>query len=193
MAAHATTSSDGSSPLEHVRRATEELRAAVRGYEQAIDADPADPQNHYQLVQALAMLGQAHDAIARYRGRDDLISLRCLAQAYVADGRWPEAEATIGVTSNDSFMLEQQAEMLSRTGREEEALATWERALAADPNSIGGHYMRAFLLERLGQRREAVAEWEAIIEWSRNHGAREEAEWPKQEIARLRALGLGTD
>jgi tetratricopeptide (TPR) repeat protein len=180
-------SSAGSSAFEHVRRATEELRAAVQEYERAIDADPSDPTNHYQLVQALAMLRQAHDAIARYRGRDDLISLRCLAQAYVADGRWPEAEAAIARAPEDAFMLEQEAEMLARTGREEEALATWQRALAADPESIGGHYMRAFLLERLGRRAEAIAEWEAIVAWSRGHGADEDAEWPEQEIARLRA------
>ena len=133
------------------------------------------------------MLGQAHDAVSRYRGRDDLISLRCLAQAYVADGRWPEAEATIALAPEDPFMIEQRAELLSRTGREEEALATWKRALAADPDSIGGHYMRAFMLERLGRRTEAIGEWEAIIEWSRAHGADEDVEWPEQEIARLRA------
>jgi tetratricopeptide (TPR) repeat protein len=154
----------------------------------AIAADPSVAQNHYQLVHALSMLGQAHDAIARYRGRDDLMGLRCLAQAYVADGRWPEAAATIARAPGDAFMLEQEAGMLSRTGREEEALATWQRALAADPESIGGHYMRAFLLERLGRRAEAIAEWEAIIEWSHARGADEDAEWPAQEIARLRAL-----
>jgi tetratricopeptide (TPR) repeat protein len=174
-------------PSDHLRRATDELRAAVLGYEQAIEADPADPQNHYQLVHALSMLGQAHDAIARYRGRDDPISQRCLAQAYVADGRWPEAEATIARAPDDAFMLEQRADLLSRTGREEEALATWKRALAADRDSIGGHYARAFLLERLDRRAEAIAEWEAIVEWSRAHGIDEDVEWPGREIARLRA------
>src|SRR5919108_3348009 len=87
VAARSTSASAGSSPFEHVRRATDELRAAVQGYELAIAADPSDARNHYQLVQALSMLGQAHDVIARYRDRDDLISLRCLAQSYVADGR----------------------------------------------------------------------------------------------------------
>src|SRR5262249_39242444 len=135
------------------------------------------------------MLGQAHDAIARYSGGEDLVSLRCLAQAYVADGRWPEAAATIARAPDDAFMLEQQAEMFSRTGREEEALATWQRSLAADPESIGGHYMRAFLLERLGRSDEAVAEWGAIIAWSRERGADEDAEWPEREIARLRESG----
>jgi tetratricopeptide (TPR) repeat protein len=129
---------------------------------------------------------QAHDAIARYRGRNDPIALRCLAQAYVADGRWPEAEATIARAPDDAFMLEQRAELLSRTGREEQALVTWQRALAADREAIGGHYGRAFLLERLGRRAEAIAEWEAIVEWSRARGNDDDVEWPEQEIARLR-------
>ena len=167
-------------------RATDELRAAVRAYKAAVEADPSDSKAHYQLVAAHVMLRQAHDAIARYRGHDDLISLRCLAQAYIGDGRWPEAEATIAQAPDDPFMLEQQAEMFSRTGREEEALATWQRALSANPESIGGHYMRAFLLERLERRKEAIAEWEAIIAWSRERGAEQDAEWPEQEITRLR-------
>jgi tetratricopeptide (TPR) repeat protein len=132
---------------EHVRRATDELRAAVRDYEHAIKNDPGEPKNHYQLVQALTMLGQAHDAIARYRGRDDLISLRCLAQAYVADGRWKEAATTIACAPDDPFMLEQHAEMLARTGREQEALATWQRALDADPDSIWSAGARGPLLQ----------------------------------------------
>jgi tetratricopeptide (TPR) repeat protein len=185
MAASSSSSSAGSSPAERVKRATDELRAAIEEYEAEIDSDPADETAHYQLVNAYAMLGQAHDAIARYRDRDDLISLRCLAQAYVADGRWPEAAATIARAPEDAFMLEQQAEMLSRTGREEDALATWQRALAANPQSIGSHYMRAFLLERLGRRDEAIAEWEAIVEWSRERGYDEDVEWPEREIARL--------
>jgi tetratricopeptide (TPR) repeat protein len=187
MAPRSTSASADSSPLAHVRRATDELRAAVRAYELAIAADPNEAENHYQLVHALSMLGQAHDAIARYYGRDDMVSLRCLVQAYVAAGRWPEAQATIARAPDDAFMLEQQAEMFSRTGREEEALATWERALAADPESIGGHYMRAFLLDRLGRRDEAIAEWEAVVTWSRERGHDDDLAWPEREIARLTA------
>jgi tetratricopeptide (TPR) repeat protein len=189
MSDTSTDSSFAQRGWEHVRRATDELRDAVRDYERAIETDPGEPQNHYQLVQAFAMLGQAHDAIARYQGRDDLVSLRCLAQAYVADGRWPEAAATIAHAPDDPFMLEQQAEMLSRTGREEEALATWQRALDANPDSIGGHYLRAFLLERLDRRDQAIAEWQAIIGWSHKRGNDEDIAWPQREIERLRTSG----
>lgn len=182
MAASSSSSSAGSSPAERVTRATHELRAAIAEYEAA-----TDEQSQYQLVHVYAMLGQAHDAIARYRGKDDLVSLRCLAQAYVADGRWPEAEATIARAPDDAFMLEQQAEMFSRTRREEDALATWQRALDANPESIGGHYMRAFLFDRLGRRDEAIREWEAIIAWSRERGSDEDVEWPEREIERLQS------
>jgi len=182
MAASSSSSSAGSSPTDRIRHATEELRAAIRELETATDA-----RSQYELVRAYAMLGQAHDAIALYRGRDDLVSLRCLAMAYVADGRWPEAEATIERAPDDPFMLEQRAEMLSRTGRDEEALATWQRALDTDPESIGGHYMRAFLLDRMGRREEAIAEWEAIVAWSQAHGNEQDVEWPEAEIARLKS------
>jgi tetratricopeptide (TPR) repeat protein len=187
MAASSSSSSAASSAAEHLRRATDELRAAIVDLEQAIAEDPDDAQAHYQLVRTYAMLGQAHDAVARYRDRDGLISLRCLAQAYVADGRWPEAEATIARAPDDPFMLGARAEMLSRTGHAEEALEVWQKAIDADPESIGGHYMRAFLFERLGRREEAIAEWEAIIAWSRARGNDDDLEWPEQEIARMRA------
>jgi tetratricopeptide (TPR) repeat protein len=182
MAASSSSSSAGSSPAERVARATAELRAAIEEYEEA-----TDEQSQYQLVHAYAMLGQAHDAIARYRGRNDIVGLRCLAMAYVADGRWHEAAETISRAPDDAFMLEQQAEMYSRTGHEEEALETWRRALDANPDSIAGHYMRAFLLDRMGRSDDAVREWEAIIAWSRTRGNEEDVEWPEREIARLRS------
>jgi Tfp pilus assembly protein PilF len=186
MAASSSSSSAASSATERIRRATDELRAAVSELEQAIVDDPRDAQAHHQLVSTYAMLGQAHDAIARYRDADDLTSLRCLAQAYVADGRWPEAEATISRAPEDAVMLGLRAEMLARTNREGEALELWRHALEADPESIGGHYMRAFLLERLGRRDEAIAEWEAVVAWSRARGNESDLEWPEREIARLR-------
>jgi tetratricopeptide (TPR) repeat protein len=83
-------------------------------------------------------------------------------------------------------MLGLRAEMLSRTGRAEDALVIWQETLELDPESIGGHYMRAFLLARLGRRDEAIAEWEAVVAWVREGSYDEDVLWPAREIARLR-------
>src|SRR5205085_7976339 len=83
---------------------------------------------------------------------DDLLALRCLAQACVAAGRWDEAAASIAkgrlLAPEDIFLLDVEGSLLAGTGRAEEALAVWQRALELDETSIGPHYSRAFLLER---------------------------------------------
>jgi tetratricopeptide (TPR) repeat protein len=167
---------------EHQTRAWEELRAAVREYQAAIEADPGNAKAHYQLVGALAALGQPHDAIARYEGADDIVSLRCLAAAYCAAGRWAEAQAVIDRAPDDPLLLWHQGSVHEAAGRYEEALATWERSLTDD--SIDGRYSRAFLFDRLGRRDEAIGEWTAIAAFSP-----EGAEWPEREIERLHGLG----
>jgi tetratricopeptide (TPR) repeat protein len=174
-------------------RAEQALQDAVVFYERAVDADPSLEKAHYQLVGAFVALGRSHDAVARYERRlaeqPDLLSHRCLAQAYVGAGRWDEARRTIAaglaLAPRDAFLLEQEGELLARTGRMDDALAAWQRALDADPSSIGGHYSRAFLLERLGRRDEAVAEWRAIVDWCRERGYAEDLEWPRHELGRL--------
>ena len=72
-------------------------------------------------------------------------------------------------------------------GRREEALATWEQALETDPETISARYSRVFLLQRLGRLEEAIVEWEAIVAWLVDHDYPVQTEWPKREIARLRA------
>ena len=167
---------------EHQTRAWEELRAAVRKYEAAVEADPDNAKAHSQLVGALLALGQPHDAIARYEGRGDLVSLRCLARAYAAAGRWADAQAVIDRVPDDPQLQWEQGVVYEAAGRYEDALETWERSLTDD--AIDGRYSRAFLLERLGRREEAAAEWQAIAAFSP-----EDAEWPEREIERLHGLG----
>jgi tetratricopeptide (TPR) repeat protein len=163
----------------HQTRASEELRAAVRDYEAAIAADPANAKAHYQFVAALQALGRPHDAIARYEGRDDIVSLRCLAAAYCAAGRWADAQAVIDRAPDDPSLLWQHGVVHEAAGRYEDALIVWERSLTDD--AIDGRYSRAFLFDRLGRIDEAIAEWEAIAAFSP-----EDAAWPEQELKRLR-------
>src|SRR5262249_24633258 len=48
----------------HGRRS---IRAAVDCYQRAIDADPENDKPHWQLISAMAQLGQADKAVTRYR------------------------------------------------------------------------------------------------------------------------------
>src|SRR5579863_4015674 len=45
------------------------IHAAVECYERAIEADPQYDKPHWQLIAALAELGQVDQAVARYRQR----------------------------------------------------------------------------------------------------------------------------
>jgi tetratricopeptide (TPR) repeat protein len=176
-------------------RAERDLHEAVRLYEEAIDADPTLAKAHYQLVAAYIALGRAHEAVLSYERRpDDVLRYHCLAQAYVGAGGWADARRTIdaglALSPADAFLLEQEGELLARTGHAEDALAAWQRALDANPASIGGRYSRAFLLERLGRPAEAAAEWRAIVRWCRERGYEDDVVWPERELARLRQTAI---
>jgi hypothetical protein len=51
-------------------------------------------------------------------------------------------------------------------------------------------YSSAFLLERerrTDEAAEAAEAWQAIVDWNEARGFELQAEWPKQELARLRS------
>jgi tetratricopeptide (TPR) repeat protein len=122
----------------HQIRGTNELREAIRWYEGALELDPAFASAHYHLVGAFILLGQAHDVIDRYQRRiaedpADLVAYRCLAQGYVAAGRWVDAAVTIEagrrLAPEDVVLLDIERCLLAGTGRPDEALGAWQRAL----------------------------------------------------------------
>ena len=57
---------------------------------------------------------------------------------------------------NDRRILQNMAIAYSKTGRIDEAIRCYRRALEIDPGSSGAHYGVAFLLLRRGDRRAAV-------------------------------------
>lgn len=172
------------------------IREAVRLYERAVELEPRLEKAHHQLISAYAGLQQTRDAVDLYERRlaaepEDLVWHRCLAHAYIAAGDFEKAaevvERGLG-RAPDVRLLEQRGEVLAGRGEFEEALAAWSRVLELDgENQISAHYSRAFLLERLGRLEEAAAEWQAIVDWNLARGAEIEAEWPRNELARLRA------
>jgi tetratricopeptide (TPR) repeat protein len=180
------------------------MREALRWYERSIHLDPsAENAAHGQLIIAHARLLQVSDAIDLYKARlaaapENVTEYRYLAQAYLLGGEHEEAgkvvEAGLAIDANDRQLLEARGSVLEAEGRYEDALTTWKRAFELDQEaSISPRFNRVFLLQRLDRLEEAAAEWEAIIEWLAERDYSIEAEWPKRELARVRALLGGRD
>jgi tetratricopeptide (TPR) repeat protein len=172
------------------------IRAAVDCYEQAIDADPRYDKPHWQLISALATLGQAGQAIDRYQqwlaaAPADLRAHRFLASAYLHARDYGHAEqvihAGLELAPDDPSLTEQQGDLFDATGRPDDALARWQRAFTLDPDNLSPRYSAAFLLERQDRLAEAAAEWRFIIGWCEERGYAITADWPRRELHRLEA------
>ncbi len=150
---------------------------------------------HYQLISAYAGLRETERPVALYEQRlarspTAVREHRFLANAYLADHDYGKAArvvaAGLALAPDDRMLVEARGEVRAATGDPEGALADWRRAVDPDHN-IGPVYSSAFLLERLGRLREAMAAWQFIIDWCDSHDAPLTAEWPRRELARLRA------
>jgi tetratricopeptide (TPR) repeat protein len=171
------------------------LRQAAEQYERAIALDPDADKPRYQLIGAQAALGEPEAAIALYNRRladspTQVREHRLLARAYLAARDYVEAgrviAAGLALAPDDRLLLETRGEVRAATGDPEGALADWRRAVDSEGN-LGPVYSSAFLLERLGRLQEAAAAWQFIIDWCDAHDAPLTAEWPRRELARLRA------
>jgi tetratricopeptide (TPR) repeat protein len=172
------------------------IRAAVDCYERAIEADPRYDKPHWQLIAALAELGRADQAVARYRQRlaeapAELRWYRFLASAYMHTRDYEQAaqiiQAGLNLSPGDPSLTEQEGDVFAATGHPDEALDRWRRAFAADPENLSSRYSSAFLLEKQGRLAEAAAEWRFIVDWCEDHGYAITADWPRRELQRLEA------
>jgi len=170
------------------------LRAAVSSYQRAIELDPEWAKPRLQLIWASAALLRTDTAIALYKRRlaaapDDPREYRYLASAYLVAHEYEEAEkvvrAGLQIARDDPVLLEQRGDVGAATGRPDQALAHWARAVARDPEEIDPRYSAAFLLEREHRFTEALQEWRHIIRWLDERGHTVQAEWPRRELERL--------
>ncbi len=183
----------------HGRRA---IRAAADRYEQAIAVDPQYDKPHWQLVSALAALGEAEKAIDRYRqmvadAPGEVRGYRFLACAYRYANDYERAAQVIrqglDLIPDDPSLIEQQGDVYAATGRPDDALACWQRAFALAPDDYGisMRYSAAALLERQGRLAEAAGEWRFIVDWCEQRRYDLAADWPKRELQRLTAQAAG--
>jgi tetratricopeptide (TPR) repeat protein len=170
------------------------LRDAVAQYERAIELNPDADKPHYQLILAYAALGEPERPVERYQQRlaqspGEVREHRFLANAYLAARNYGETarviDAGLALAPDDRLLLEIRGQVRAATGDPEGALADWRRAVDPDHN-LGPVYLSAFLLERLGRLQEAAGAWRSIVDWCRSHDAPLTAEWPRQELERLR-------
>ncbi len=171
------------------------LRQAAAAYERAVALDPGADKPRYQLISAQAALGEAEEAVALYRERlartpGEVREHRFLANAHLAAREFGEAgrmaDAGLALDPDDRMLLEVRGQVRAATGDPDGALADWRRAVD-DADNLGPVYLSAFLLERLGRLGEAAAAWQSILDWCDQHDAPLTAEWPRRELARLRA------
>lgn len=177
--------------------ARNQLRQAVAQYERAIELNPDGTKAHYQLIGARAGLLEPEIPISTYERRlagppNDLTSHRLLASAYLAAHQYDNAkrvvEAGLALAPDDASLIESRGEVRAGTGDPGGALADWRRALELNPENLSSVFSSAFLLERQGRLGEAMEAWRYIIDWCEAHGFSLDAEWPKQELERLRGL-----
>lgn len=172
------------------------LRAAISSYQRAIERDPDWAKPRLQLIWVSAALLQTDTAIAVYKERlaaapEDVREYRYLAAAYLVAHEYEQAEQVVGaglrLAPDDAWLVEQRGDVRAATGRPDQALADWRRALALDPEKIDPRYSTAFLLERERRLAEAAEEWHHIVRWLDERGYAAQAEWPRRELARLTA------
>lgn len=174
------------------------LRQAVAQYQRAIELDPDADKPHYQHIWAQAALRETEPAIALHserlaRSPTDVREHRFLANAYLAARDYQEAarvvDAGLALAPDDPMLLDLRGDARAATGDPDGALADWRRAVEVDADNLSPVYSSALLLERLGRLEEAAAAWQSVIAWCDSHQAPLTAEWPRQELARLRVKG----
>lgn len=180
----------------HDCRGRRVVRAAADCYERAITADPRYDKAHWQLIGALAALGQVGEAVSRYQhmvaeAPGEPRGYRFLTRACLYANDYGRAAQVIAqgleLVPDDPSLIEQRGDLYAATGRPDDALACWRRAatLAPDDYGISMHYRAADLLERQGRLTEAAQEWRFVIDWCERHGDTIAADWPKRELQRL--------
>jgi tetratricopeptide (TPR) repeat protein len=179
---------------------TRSIRAAAGCYERAIDADPQYDKPHWQLIHAMATLGQAGQAVERYQQRlaaapADLLAHRFLAAALMSASHYDRAEQVIRdgleLAPGNPMLTVLQGDLLEATGRLADALESWQHAITLGPGNMSPRYSMAFLLERQGRLAEAAAEYRSIIRWCEEHGYAISADWPRRELQRLESTLAG--
>lgn len=129
--------------------------------------EPDNPRARYLMAMSLHEQGQSDQAVHRLEklledDPDNLVARRGLAEVLVDQRRLPRAMAVFeqGLVRDLSLddqvqLLNQLAEVSWRSGRRDQAITAWERAVRAAPESSVAHTALANGLQLIGRRADA--------------------------------------
>ena len=161
--------------LGNVRQAQGLLDAAIRSYTQALELDPNLPQAHANLGSMFYKQGLLDQAMTCYR---QALSLKPdfaevywnLAQALRKQGN--EAEAQICEQKAVEYQpqlasanfLFNQGNKFAQSGKLDQAMKSWQNAIAIDPNLAEAYCQIGMILRYRGEPKQAISYFEKALE-----------------------------
>ena len=138
----------------------------------AVELDPDNPEAVIKLARVLRTLDRNQEALPlfeRYRAMvpGDMQALAHIASCLSAMGRYQEAETHLRqalMTLDDPITHYNMGLLMSVTGRLNEAVKEYERALTLDPMHVDARGNLAIVLARQGRLDSAVRELTTLVE-----------------------------
>ena len=138
----------------------------------AVEFEPDNPEAVSKLARVLRTLGRSAEALPYFQRYHDMVpgDFEGLAQlgSCLSDlGRFAEAEPMLRRAlegMDDAVTRYNLGLLLARTGRLDEAIAEYERALARDPNHVNARINLATVLARRGELGRAARELARAVE-----------------------------
>ncbi|MEB3886065.1 tetratricopeptide repeat protein [Lyngbya sp. CCY1209] len=161
--------------MGNVAQARTQLDEAVRCYAKALELDPNFARAHANLGSMLYKQGKLEEAIASYQ---KALSLKPdLAPIYVnlarvlrqlgreADAREVERQASVLKSQmGDATQLFHRGNQWAAAGQLPEAIASWQQAIAADPNLAEAYSQIGMIYRHQGKPKEAIPFLEKALE-----------------------------
>jgi predicted O-linked N-acetylglucosamine transferase (SPINDLY family) len=161
--------------MGNIQQAQGQVEAAIRSYLKALELDSSLPQAHINLGSMYYKQGEIEKAISAYqqgiRLKPDFVAAYLnLAQAFRQQGNQQQADLAqqkaieLQHTPSKAHQLFSQGQNLASMGQLKQAIATYQQAIALDPN-LAEAYCQIGILERhRGEIKPAVEQFKKALE-----------------------------
>jgi transcriptional regulator with XRE-family HTH domain len=186
----------------HGYRASDYITSATALYNKAIVLGALVKDHKYyqaqrQLINLLWRCNRNQENIERHtklleEEPDNVQNHLSLALAFYYDGdldkAWHFIYAGLRVEPNNAFLLNFAGDICKKQKCYYKALDYWDKSSVADEALHGQSLVsKAFLYRELGVQDKAIRMFEELIDWLETRGLDVETQWPKRQIAEIRA------